>query len=228
LDEGKEMATITGNLEDIVDSAPEEGSVVIALCGYGSQVPRVQGTAMLGSVTSDEIEVDADGSFEAEVPGNDQIEPAGTYYTLTVKDANGDVVQTNAYLFLGDDSYDMNGTAPFDPALPLPPLPPLIINQLLIVPFSPTPTFPGGQYTAWAITLTGDVTSSTLSGIIQGNLYTFIILQDSTGGRKFAWPSLVQNATPVNPNPSGLTVQTFVALANNGPLFPIGPATYFP
>ena len=221
------MATITGNLEGIVDNAVEEGSVTIALCGYGSQVPRANGVAVFGSVTSEDIEVDGDGDFEAEVVGNDEIVPAGTYYTVTVKDANGDVVQCNAYLLLGDNTYDLNVTDPFDPTQPMPPLPPLIINQLLIIAFSPTPNFPGDQYTAWGLTLNGNVTSSTMSGTVAGNLYTFIITQDATGGWAFVWPTAVINATPVNPIPRSITIQTFVCFANNGPLLPIGPATYY-
>jgi len=223
------MATISGTLTGVIEDAPEEGSVVIALCGYGPQVPRVQGSSLMARVTSLQIDADPDGSFEAEVAGNDQIQPAGTYYTITVLDANGDVVQVNAYVFLGNNDYDLDATEPFDPSQPMPPLPPLIINQLLIVspPFSPTPNFPGDQYTAWGFNLTGDVTSSTMSGIVQGNLYTFLITQGSPGGWKFTWPPMCLNATPVDPTPSSMTVQTFIAIANNGPLLPIGPATYY-
>lgn len=223
------MATITGNLTGVIEATPEEGSVVIALCGYGSQIPRVQGTSLFARATSLQIDADEDGNFEAEVAGNDEIAPEGTYYTVTVLDSNGDVVQCNAYLFLGDTDYDLDATDPFDPGQPMPPLPPLIFNQLLIVspPFSPTPNFPGDQYLTWGFQLTGDVTSSTLSGIVQGNLYTFIITQDSTGGWVFTWPAMVLNATPVDQGPSTMTIQTFVAIANNGPLLPIGPATYY-
>lgn len=220
------MATVTGNLEGVIDNAVEEGSVVIALCGYGPQVPRVQGTALFGSVTSQDIEVDGDGTFTAEVPGNDEIAPAGTYYTVTIKNANGDVVQCNAYLLLGDTTYDLNVTDPFDPTQPIPPLPPLIINQLLILAFSPTPDFPGDGYTAWQITLTGDVTSSTVSNVATGNLYTFIIKQDGAGGHAFTWPPNVLNATPVFPAPNSTTVQTFV-VDENLDLYPIGGATYY-
>jgi hypothetical protein len=128
---------------------------------------------------------------------------------------------------LGDNTYDLDSIGPFDPAQPLPPLPPLIINQLLLIAFSPTPVFPCDQYTALAITLSGDVTSSTLTGQVAGNLYTFIITQDATGGWAFVWPGAMINATPVNPTPRSITIQTCVCLANNGPLLPIGPATYY-
>jgi hypothetical protein len=180
----------------------------------------------MGRLTEQNIPVDADGEFTFTVVSNDEIQPAGTYYTVTLKDANGDIAQVNAYMFLGDNDYDLDDVDPFDPSQPMPPLPPLIINQLLIVPWSPTPNFPGDQYLTWAINLTGDVTSSTVSGLVAGNLYTMMILQDSIGGRQFTWAPQFLNATPVNPKPNGITIQTFVAWATGGPLLPIGPATY--
>ena len=224
-------ATISGKLDTIVGSnISEQGSITIALCGYGSQVPRVptSSVVMLARLTAQDIEADDVGVVTAEVFGNDEIEPAGTYYTVTVKDDNGDIAQVNAYVFLAGNEYDLGDTPPFDPTLPMPPLPPLIYNQLLLIAFSPTPNFPGDTFTALAITLNGNVTSSTTSGLVAGNLYTFIIAQDSTGGWTFAWPPSVLGATAVDPEAGSLTIQTFVALANNGPLLPIGPASYYP
>ena len=220
-------ATITGKLLSILGAdVAEPGSVVFALCGYGSQVPRVMSTGIVARLTTLEVEADANGDIEAELWGNDSINPPGTYYTATVKDSNGDVMQCNAYVFLGGANYDLAGAQPFDPNQPPPALPPLITNLLILIAFSPTPVFPGDTFTAWGITLTGDVTSSSTSNTVAGNLYTFIISQDSTGGHQFVWPTNVFNATPVSPTPSAITVQTFVALANNGPMLPIGPATY--
>lgn len=221
-------ATLTGKLVNIAgDDAPEEGSITIALCGYGSQVPIVPGSGIIGRLTTLEIDADANGDVEAELWGNDKIAPAGTYYTVTVKNSNGDIMQVNAYVFTDGASYDLGKAIPFDPNQPPPQLPPLIINQLLIIAFSPTPDFPGDQYLSWGIQLTGDVTSSTTSNTFAGNLYTFIITQDNIGGHEFVWPANVFNATPVSPTARAITVQTFVCLANNGPLLPIGPATYF-
>lgn len=225
------MATITGHVGPPVDSpvpggTPVDATLDVALCGYGSQIPRSPDFALMGRLTEQNIPVDADGEFTFTVVPNDEIQPAGTYYTVTLKDANGDIAQVNAYMFLGDNDYDLDDVDPFDPSQPMPPLPPLIINQLLIVPWSPTPNFPGDQYLTWAINLTGDVTSSTVSGLVAGNLYTMMILQDSIGGHQFTWAPQFLNATPVNPKPNGITIQTFVAWATGGPLLPIGPATY--
>jgi hypothetical protein len=225
------MATITGNLQNAL-AGLIAGQVTVQLCGYGAMVPRNNGVALFGnpSTLPADIQVAAStGAFTFEVTGNDEIEPAGTYYTVTISDTNGDVVQINAYQFLGSGTYDLNLIDPFDPTLPLPPLPPLIVSQLLLVPYSATPNFPGDQYTAWDFTLNGDVTSSTLSGLMQGNLYTFIISQGASAGGTFKWPTGCLNTPTVDPAAGSTTIQTFIALANSGgPLLPIGPATYFP
>jgi hypothetical protein len=221
------MATLTGKLESILTEAVESGSIVIALCGYGPQVPRLQGQSLLARVTTQEIEAGSNGTFTAEVPGNDEIAPAGTYYTVTVKNDNGDVVQTNAYLFLDDQTYDLDSTEPFDPTQPIPPLPPLIINQLQILPPLADMVFDGSTYTAFKLTLPGNISTVTIENMIPGNLYTFIIVQDATGNHLFPWPANVHNAPTVDPQANSTTIQTFVA-DENGELWAIGPSTYYP
>lgn len=221
-------AMLTGKLVNINgDNTAEEGSIVVSLCGYGSQVPIIAGSAIIGRLTTIEIDADANGEVEAELWGNNLISPAGTYYTVTVKDSNGDIMQVNAYVLTEGQNYDLGSMVPFDPNQPPPQLPPAIVNQLLMIVFSQTPDFPGDTFLTWGIQLTDDVTNSSTSNTLAGNLYTFIISQDSTGGHLFTWPPTVFNATPVNPNGSSITIQTFVCLANNGPMLPIGPATYY-
>jgi hypothetical protein len=225
-----QAATITGKLVNIIGAnAAEEGSVIFALCGYGSQVPRVTDTAVVARLTTLQVEADQNGVIQAQLWGNDWITPPGTYYTATVLDDNGDVQQCNAYVFLGDQSYDLGTTQPFDPTQPQGPMPPLIVNQLLMVPYSPNPVFPGDQALTFGMTLTGDVAGITFTGLAAGNLYTFIITQDSTGGRQFNWGSWAINATQVNPAAGSTTIQTFVAIASGqGPMIAIGPGTYYP
>lgn len=220
------MPTITGTLQAILDGDSEAGTLELALCGYGSQIPQLNGAALAARVTCDEVEVGGDGSFSFEVDGNDQIQPRGTYYTLTVKNDNGDIVQVNAYVFLSSQgTYNLNDTAPFDPsASPPPQLPPLLIGLLMVVPFAPTANFPGDQYTAWEIVLTGDC-NPTFTNLTEGNLYTVIIVQDDAG-HLFNWPANVKNPTTVDPDPDSITIQTFVAVS--GELYPVGVGTYYP
>jgi hypothetical protein len=227
------MATVHGKLKGVLDTDFIGGTVDIALCGYGSRSPACRGIGSENGsyYTSQSLGIgptQPGNEFSVALTGNDLIEPPGTYYTVTFRDPNGDIMQCNAYLFLGDNDYDLTNTDPFDPVLPMPPLPPLIVSQLLIIPPSATPNFPGDQFTAWGLNMTQDVTASTLSGIMAGNLYTFIITQGGGGNWKFTWPSNVLDPTPVNPTPGGLTVQTFVAIANNGPLFPIAGGVWYP
>ena len=220
------MPTITAKLEGILNLQTDPlGSCSVQLCGYGSQVPRVNGVAVFSNVEALNLAVNPQGIITVTLYGNDQIVPAGTYYTFTFMNGNGDAVQVNAYRFLSTTlTYDLSLIDPYDPNQPPPPLPPLITNQLLVVPWSATPEFPGDVYTTFRITLTGDVTSSTAPDTVQGNLYTFIIFQDATGGHLFTWPANTGNATPINPNPNALTVQTFVmGLAD---LVPIGAGTW--
>lgn len=80
-----------------------------------------------------------------------------------------------------------------------------------IVPFSATPSFIGSPNVdmRFQITLGGNVTSSTLSGLSAGAKITFQIIQDATGGRTFAWPSNVKNAQAVGSSPNEIDIQEF-------------------
>lgn len=57
------------------------------------------------------------------------------------------------------------------------------------VAFSATPTFNGSLCNIFVMTLTGNVTSSTFTGIAAGDQTAFILKQDGTGSRTFSWPS---------------------------------------
>lgn len=222
------MPAITGTLQTIVNDEANVGSVEIALCGFGSQVPRLNAAALGARVMdSTDIEVADDGSFQFNVVGNDVIVPQGTYYTVTIRNENGDITQVNAYTFLSTTSdYDLDTTMPFDPSASAPPgIPPPVQNLLLTVAYDPAAVFPGDTYTSWEMWLTGDCAPSFIN-LVDGNLYTVILYQDSVGDNQFLWPSNVFNAVPVDPDPNSTTVQTFVAI--DGDLYPIGPGTYYP
>lgn len=223
------MAQISGKLTTIADPevgfAPEPGSVEIALCGYGSQTPRSPGGTLARLTVTVVPEDPGDPIWQVIVSGNDVIQPAGTFYTITTKDSNGDIAQVNAYTFADGGEYDVNQLPPFDPNQPPAPIPPPITNLLLIVPYSTAPEFPGDEFTSWQITLNGDAWP-TFTNLEDGNLYTIIIIQDANGNHEVTWPTNVYNTTPVNPDPDSLTIQTFVAISNE--LYPIGAATYYP
>ncbi len=91
------------------------------------------------------------------------------------------------------------------PALQVPPF------TFKAVTFSATPAFPYGYgATTFELTLTGNVTASAVSGAALGQSATFIICQDSTGSRTFAWPPGFRGAMTIGMMASACSVQTFV------------------
>src|ERR1700687_2292433 len=59
------------------------------------------------------------------------------------------------------------------------------------VPFSANIGFDMSLAGTLSVTLTGDVTGSTISNIVDGNTVSFLICQDAAGGHAFNWPSNV-------------------------------------
>lgn len=81
---------------------------------------------------------------------------------------------------------------------------------LTTVNFSATPTFTRStQIQEWAITLTGNVTSSSVSGAVAADIFVFNICQDGMGGRTFVWPATFGQAATVSPTAGICTKQTF-------------------
>ena len=79
------------------------------------------------------------------------------------------------------------------------------------VSFSATPAFAfGSGEMTFEITLTGNVTGSTVSGATAGQGATFIICQDSTGSRTFTWPSGFKGTMTIGTTASKCNVQRFV------------------
>ena len=86
---------------------------------------------------------------------------------------------------------------------------------LAVLAFSATPLFDAGAANAFSITLTGNVTSSTLTNAKAGELLAFRICQDSAGGHTFSWPANFRGAGPVSGLPSACSQQTFVHDGSN-------------
>lgn len=80
------------------------------------------------------------------------------------------------------------------------------------VVFSATPAFDASTFAlpTFTITLTGNVTSSSVSNAVAGQTITFVITQDGTGGRTFAWPANFKGASIIGSAASSVTVQSFV------------------
>lgn len=67
------------------------------------------------------------------------------------------------------------------------------LGTLTTVAFSATPTFDASTASTFKLTLTGNVTSSTLSNAVAGEPLAFEICQDGVGGRTFVPPANVLN-----------------------------------
>lgn len=79
------------------------------------------------------------------------------------------------------------------------------------VSFSATPTFNAGLGNQFKITLTGNVTSSTVTNLSLGQRLTFYITQDNSGGHTFAWPGNMIGANTIDTTANAVTMQEFVS-----------------
>jgi hypothetical protein len=77
------------------------------------------------------------------------------------------------------------------------------------VTFSATPTFDASLGNTQKITLTGNVTSSTLSNATTGQQIDFLICQDGTGSRTFVWPTNVLGGMTIGSTLSKCSAQSF-------------------
>lgn len=75
--------------------------------------------------------------------------------------------------------------------------------------FSATPSFDAGITKSFKITLTANVTSSTITGMEAGQELTFEVCQDGVGSRTFAWPALTVGPIAVLSGANVCTVETF-------------------
>lgn len=219
--------TLNITLDDIsgnpIGTTANPAYVRVMLCNYGPYLPRVPATALIGSIDT-QFNIPYFGQAKTlKLWGNDVIIPAGTYYTIAILDGDKNVIQAGAYVFTGMGTFDLSSLSPVFPSPA-----PSVMGWLVTVPFSATPIFDcslvNGPITFF-LTLTGDVTSSTLISPLPGQIVTFIFKQNAIGGWTFSWPSNVLNHGVVDSDGDSITVQSFITGAN-GFLYPIGPQTY--
>jgi hypothetical protein len=99
-----------------------------------------------------------------------------------------------------------------------------ISGALKSVTFSATPTFDIATGTTQKITLTANVTSSTLSNALSGQQLNFIVCQDSTGSRTFVWPTNVKGAMTIGSTLSTCSAQSFIFDGTNAYATSVGVA----
>lgn len=83
------------------------------------------------------------------------------------------------------------------------------LGSLTTVAFSATPTFDASTAASFKLTLTGNVTSSTLANAVAGEPISFEICQDATGGRTFVPPANVLNMGTIVSTANACSTQEF-------------------
>lgn len=79
------------------------------------------------------------------------------------------------------------------------------------IPYSSAPNFDLSFNSTQSMTLTGDVSSSTLTGLADGAVYTFLICQDPNGAHAFTWPPNVFGGMTIGTTPGRCSAQSFVS-----------------
>jgi hypothetical protein len=74
--------------------------------------------------------------------------------------------------------------------------------------------FDGLAAVCWFINMRSDLTNARVRNMSPGQLYTFVFIQDATGGHRMTWPSSCVNAAPIDPAPNATSVQSLIGDMN--------------
>ena len=155
-------------------------------------------TGLAGTVTSVTLAVAAGSLFTCSVSGTNPITTSGTF-TLNINFAT-----QNANTFLAGPASGGAGNISARNIVPAD------LPGLVATAFSAAPSFDASTGNSFKITLTGNVTSSTIVNPTAGQRITLIIAQDGTGGHTFAWPSNVRGWSNVEGTANAVSVQDFI------------------
>jgi hypothetical protein len=209
---------LTMPAEFTVTSSPITGSGTIAVTKATQSANRIYGgpssggaavptfrqlvtadlPAGVGTVTSVTLGVSANAIFTASISGTNPVTGSGTF-TLNLSFTN-----QNAHFFIAGPT--SGGAGAMSARLMVP----ADLPGQVTTTFSATPTFDASAALSFKITLTGNVTSSTVTNPTAGEQITFIITQDGTGSRTFAWPANFRGASPIAPDATLVSIQTFI------------------
>jgi hypothetical protein len=85
-----------------------------------------------------------------------------------------------------------------------------VVEGFTAVAYSASPVFDASTANVFKITLTGNVTSSTLSNAAAGQSLTFVVCQDATGSRSMNWPTNMTGGMTVGTVANKCSAQRFV------------------
>lgn len=199
------------------------GSVVLTLSNPAATIIATGGA----STPVYTLNLDGNGNLPlTSVLGNSELTPPGTFYSaqlFSAPNGGGSLISTSTWVIGPSAQYA--GTL-YPNVLVLPPV--SFVGALIIpsvtLAFSATPAFAAGSASKFYLTLTGNVTSSTISGMVKDQLVIFQIAQDGTGGRSFVWPTTVKNPGTVKQDAGAISIQSFTYDGSN--FYPLGPMTY--
>lgn len=202
------------------------GSVVLTLSNPTATILAGGGAATPQYI----INLDGNGNIPlgTQVLGNCELSPPGTFYTaqiFTGANGTGSQVGQNASWIVGP-SAPYCGTL-YPNVLVLPPVSfsgPVIIPEVAVT-FSATPNFNAALGSKFKMTLTANVTSSTITGAAAGQFVIFQIAQDGTGGHTFVWPTNVKKPSAVDTAAGAISVQAFTYDSTSGNFFPVAVGT---
>jgi hypothetical protein len=185
------------------------GSVVLSLSNPLATVIATGAAAMVTYI----FNLDANGNLPAgsQVFGNAELTPGGTFYTAQVftgPNGTGTLVSTATWV-VGPSAPYAGTLFPNVTVLPVVSFTGQVILPRSVVTFSATPAFNAAVASSFDITLTGNVTSSTLTGPSGGQLIVFAITQDGVGGRTFVFPTNVKGAVAIDPAAGKKSTQAF-------------------
>lgn len=146
--------TLTATLQTLSGTAAgttaNPAKLVITLCGYGLTLPQIAGTSTIAK-KKQTLYAPSGTQVMVLLWGNDVITPLNqTFYSITVLDGEGNVVQTGNYRFTGTQAIDLSDATQIFPVVP--PAPggiPVITN--------PQGTFPVVQEIDGSLTIDGNL-----------------------------------------------------------------------
>lgn len=186
------------------------GSVVMTLSNPSATVIATGGAATPVYT----FNLDGNGNFPAgtQAYANAELSPAGTFYTaqiFTGPNGTGTQVGQNATWIVGPSAPYVGTLYPNVLVLPPVSFAGALIVPRVVVSYSATPAFNAANGSIFEITLTGNVTSSTLTGMQAGQVLIFVITQDGVGGHTFVWPTSVHNPDLVDGAAGKKSIQQF-------------------
>jgi hypothetical protein len=157
-------------------------------------------TGLVGSVTQVTLAVSASALFTASISGTNPITTSGTA-TINITFAN----QAANTILAGPAS---GSTGPISARQAVA----ADIAGIKAVTFSATPVFDASLFAlpTFTLTLTANITSSSVTNPTAGQHIAFILTQDGTGGWSFVWPANFHGASNIGSDANSVSVQEFI------------------